>query len=98
MSSVCFFVFFLMFLFIYLVSLGLSCGTRLVVVYGIWVSLVAPLVKNLPGDLGSIPWLGGSPGEGHGNPHQYSSVENHYKQRSLVSYSPWGHKESGLSN
>ena len=28
------------------------------------------------GDLGLIPGLGGSPGEGHGNPLQYSSLEN----------------------
>ena len=28
------------------------------------------------GDLGSIPGLGRSPGEGHGNPLQYSCVEN----------------------
>ena len=28
------------------------------------------------GDLGSIPGLGRSPGEGHGNPLQYSSLEN----------------------
>ena len=26
-------------------------------------------------DLGSIPWLGRSPGEGHGNPLQYSCLE-----------------------
>ena len=33
--------------------------------------LIAQLVKNLPdnaGDLGSIPGLGRSPGEGNGNP------------------------------
>ena len=36
------------------------------------------MVKNLLAsagdtrDLGSIPGLGRSPGEGHGNPHQYS--------------------------
>ena len=29
------------------------------------------------GDLGSIPGLGGSPGEGNGNPLQYSCLENH---------------------
>ena len=29
------------------------------------------------GDLGSIPGLGRSPGEGHGNPLQYSCLENH---------------------
>ena len=28
------------------------------------------------GDLGLIPGLGRSPGEGHGNPLQYSSLEN----------------------
>ena len=28
------------------------------------------------GDLGSIPGLGVSPGEGHGNPLQYSCLEN----------------------
>ena len=28
------------------------------------------------GDLGSIPGLGRSPGEGHGNPFQYSCLEN----------------------
>ena len=36
------------------------------------------------GDLGSIPGLGRSPGEGKGYPLQYSGLEN----------SPWGHKES----
>ena len=29
------------------------------------------------GDLGSIPALGTSPGEGHGNPLQYSGLENY---------------------
>ena len=28
------------------------------------------------GDLGSIPWSRRSPGEGHGNPLQYSCLEN----------------------
>ena len=28
------------------------------------------------GDLGSVPGLGRSPGEGHGNPLQYSCLEN----------------------
>ena len=35
--------------------------------------------KNLPanvGDVGLIPGLGGSPGEGNGNRFQYSSLEN----------------------
>ena len=45
------------------------------------------------GDLGSIPGLGRSPGGGHGNPLQYSRLENPRGQRSLVGYSPWGRKE-----
>ena len=44
------------------------------------------------GDLGSIPGLGRSPGGGHGNPLQYSCLENPHGQRSLVGYSPWGHR------
>ena len=46
------------------------------------------------GDLGSIPKLGRSPGGEHGNPLQYSYLENPNGQRSLAGYSPWGHKES----
>ena len=46
------------------------------------------------GDLGSIPGLERSPGGGHSNPLQYSCLENPHGQRSLVVYSPWGHKES----
>ena len=45
------------------------------------------------GDLGLIPGLGRSPGGEHGNPLQYSCLENPHGQRSLVGYSPWGHKE-----
>ena len=43
---------------------------------------------------GSIPGLGRSPGGGHSNPLQYSCLENPHGQKSLVNYSPWGHKES----
>ena len=45
----------------------------------VMVSHVALVVKNLPanvGDPGSIPGLGGSPGEGNGNPLHYSSLNN----------------------
>ena len=41
------------------------------------------------GDLNSIPGLGRSPGGGHGNPLQYSCLENPHGQRSLAGYSPW---------
>ena len=43
-------------------------------------------------DLGSIPGLGRSLGGGHGNPPQYSCLENPHGQRSLVGYSPWCHR------
>ena len=46
------------------------------------------------GDLGSIPELGRSPGGETGNSLRYSCLENPHGQRSLVGYSPWGHKES----
>ena len=44
------------------------------------------------GELDSIPGLGRSPGRGHGNSLQYSCLENHHGQRSLVGYSPWGQR------
>ena len=49
------------------------------------------------GDLGSIPGLGRSHGWRYGNPFQYSCLENRHGQRSLVVYSPWGHKESDMT-
>ena len=49
------------------------------------------------GNLGLIPGLGSSPGGGHGNPLQYPYLENPHEQRSLVGYSPWGHKESDMA-
>ena len=48
----------------------------------LWASQVALVVKNLPANSGdlrevdSIPGLGRSPGRGHGNPLQYSCLEN----------------------
>ena len=44
------------------------------------------------GDPGSIPGLGRSPGEGNGNPLQYSCLENPMDGEAC--YSPWGRKES----
>ena len=44
------------------------------------------------GDLGLIPGLGRSPGGGHGNPIQYSCLENPCGQRNLEGYSPWGRR------
>ena len=64
---------------------------------------MALVVKNPPAHAGevraagSIPGLGRSPGGGHGNPLQYSCLENLHGQRSLAGYSPWGRKESDLT-
>ena len=48
------------------------------------------------GDLGSIPESVRSPGEGNGNPLQYSCLENPMDMN-LVGYIPWGHKESDMT-
>ena len=48
------------------------------------------------GDLGLMPGSGRFPGEGHGNPLWYC-LENPHWQRSLVGYSPWGHKGSDMT-
>ena len=59
-------------------------------------SQMAQTAKNLPanaGDMGSVPWLERSPGEGNGNPLQYSCPEIPHGQRSLAGYSPWVAKE-----
>ena len=45
------------------------------------------------GDLGSITVWENPPEGGHGNPLQYSCLENPHGQRSLVGYSPWSLKE-----
>ena len=61
---------------------------------------MALVVQNPPanaGDIregGSIPGSERSPGGGHGNPLQYSCLENPHGQRSLAGHSPWVHKES----
>ena len=49
------------------------------------------------GDLGLIPALGRSLGGGHGNPLQYSCLENPHGQRSLAGYRPRGCKESDMT-
>ena len=44
------------------------------------------------GDLGSVPGLGKSPGEGKGYPLQYSGLDN-----SMDGVSSWGHQESDMT-
>ena len=45
------------------------------------------------GDPCSVPGLGRSPGEGNGNPFQYSCLGELHGQKSLVGYSSWDRKE-----
>ena len=59
-------------------------------------SLVAQMVKRLPAMWATrirSPGQEDSPGEGNGNPLQYSCLENSMDGRILVGYSSWGHKE-----
>ena len=49
------------------------------------------------GDPGSIPGLRRSPGEGNGNPLQYSCLENPMNGGTWLGYSPWGRKESDMT-
>ena len=57
------------------------------------------VVKNPPANAGDIRGMGqeDSPGDGHGNPLWYSCLENPHGQRSLVGYSPWGCRESDMT-
>ena len=49
------------------------------------------------GDLSSVPGLGRSPEGRHGNPLQCSCLENLHGQKGLAGYSPWGCKESDMT-
>ena len=64
-----------------------------------WASLVAQIVKNPPAMwetwVQSLGWED-FPGGGHGNPLQYSCLENPLGQRRLMG-SPWGCKESDMT-
>ena len=44
------------------------------------------------GDVGSVPELGSSPGEGNGHPLQYFAAGQSHGQRNLVGYCPWGRR------
>ena len=61
------------------------------------------MVKNPPAsagdirDMGSTPGLGRPPGGGHGNPTPVFLPGESHGQRSLVGYSPQGHKESDMT-
>ena len=48
-------------------------------------------------DLGSIPASGRSPGEGNGNPLQYSHVGNPMAKEPDGLDSPWGHRKLDMT-
>ena len=57
-------------------------------------------VKNPPadaGDVGLIPESGRSPGEGNGNPLQYSHVGNPMAKEPDGLYNPWGHRKLDMT-
>ena len=68
-----------------------------------WASLVAQMVSDgkestyNEGERGLIPGLGISSGEGHGNPLQYTCLENPHGQRSLAGCIPWDRKDSNTT-
>ena len=56
------------------------------------------VVKNLPataGDMGLIPGLERSPGEGNGNPFQYSCLGNPMNRGAWWAVHPWSYKRVG---
>ena len=75
--------------------MGTASSTKKLSLIFLFVNMLT-IPKTL-GNLGLIPGLGRSPGEGNGNPLQYSCLENPHGKRSLVGYSPWGRKESDMT-
>ena len=57
------------------------------------------MVKNPPewGRPGFDPWVGKIPLRGAWQPTPVFLLENPHEQRSLVGYSPWGRKESDMT-
>ena len=61
------------------------------------------MVKNSPANAGgargagSVPGWGGTPGVGIGKPAPLFLPGKPRGQRSLAGYSPWGHKESDIT-
>ena len=71
--------------------------------YQLRVSLVALVVKNPPAntgdvrDMGSIPRLGRSPGGRHGNPLQYSCLENPMDRGAWLATVQWIKKKKSYT-
>ena len=67
------------------------------------IRIVALVAKKRPANAGDsrdtslISGLARTPGGGNDTPLQYSCLENSMDRRSLVGHSPWGHKESDMT-
>jgi len=58
------------------------------------------VVKNLPANAGDVvlmPRLGRSPGVVNSNPLQYTCLESSMHRGAWWATSPWGHKESDMT-
>ena len=71
-----------------------SIVQRLVLVDTCSIALVNQLAVVYPSEQCSIPGSGRSPGEGNGNPLQYSCLENHMDRGAWLATVHWGRKES----
>ena len=60
-----------------------------------WCIVKSPLANAV--DMGLIPGSRRFPGEGNSNPFQYSCLENSMDRGAWAGYSPWGHKESDMT-
>ena len=62
-------------------------------------SFVHPFIQEIFAEhlVCATPGMGRSPGGGHGNPFQYSCRGKSHGPRSLAGYSPWGCKESDMT-
>ena len=81
--------------------LGKFHGQRSLVAYSPWGHKKSDITEHARTHTHtSLPFLGSFFfyevyfGEENGNPLQYSCLENPHGQRSLMGYSPWGHRKS----
>ena len=75
----------------------LSSSSSIIDLQGFPHSSVGKESAGNTGHTGLIPGLGRCPGEGNGNPLQYSCLEKSHGLRSLAGHSPWSHKELAMT-
>ena len=79
---------------------GAAGGQRGCSAHCMWASQVAPVVKNLPAnvgdprDVGSDFWVGKIPWRMSWQPTPVFLPGESHSQKSLVGYNPWSHKET----